>query len=302
MKYLNQKKEDKSGKIFFYIAILLLIGLLAVAFFVKPPSFKECKNQITAECACPENEKYIGNRNIIFIDATDEIVAGKIQDVERIIKEISFKENSFLNWISSGKKIDKTSIYLLADKKPVEMNPIASYCSFPPEVTWLLTDLSEDKEKRIKNASANDIKDAIEKIKNEKTSTFSHIVEGLAVATSNAASWSPGSQLVLISDLYENSPICGQFESGTISNFKTSSKDCKRWVDILGENLTRISSASNTKTSSVSICQILSKKQSNELILFWRELFQSKLDYDIKFTCDPTQMIDRHNELQKKLK
>jgi hypothetical protein len=300
MKYLNSNKDNKkNGKLFFVLTVVLLVLLFAVSIFISPPKFKECKNEISAQCACPEDEKYIGNRNIIFIDATDEVVAGKFQDLERIIKEISFGESNFINWISSGKKIEKTSIYLLADKKPVDMQPIASYCSFPPDATLLITDLSEDREKKIKNASINDIQNALKKIRYENTSTNSYIVEGLSVATSNAASWVAGSKLVIVSDLYENSVTCGQFETGRISDYVNVSKECNRWVDILGENLTRVSSSSINKKSSVSICQVLSKKQSDGLISFWRELFQSQLDYDVKFTCDPHQIQERHNFLNK---
>jgi hypothetical protein len=300
MKYLNSKKDsEKKGKLFFIITLVLLVLLFTISIFISPPEFKECKNDLSAQCACPEDEKYIGSRNIIFIDATDEIVAGKFQDVERIIKEISFSESNFFTWIASGKRIEKTSIYLLADKKPVDMQPISTYCSFPPDATLLLTDLSEDRVKKIKNASINDIQNALKKIRDEKASTHSYIVEGLSVATSNSASWVAGSKLVIVSDLYENSITCGQFDSGRISNYTNVGKECKRWADILGENLTRSSSASINQKSSVSICQILSKKQSDDLILFWRELFQSQLNYDVKFTCDPQQIQGRHNFLNK---
>jgi hypothetical protein len=265
----------------------------------QPPDLKICDNKLSPECVCPNDEKYIGRRNIIFVDATDNIVSGKFDDLRRIIKEISFIEVGFFEWFNSGKKVDKTSIYILSDKKPVDMKPIASYCSLPPEFTWLLTDLSETKEKQVKNAAINDVENALKKISEEKNSTYSHIVEGLAVATSNSASWSAGSKLILVSDLYENSAACGQFESGIINNYSNISSECKRWADILGENLKRSTNHSKDKVSSVSICQILSKKQSNELISFWRELFQDQLGSDMKLTCDPNQIDERHDFVNK---
>jgi len=297
---LIKPNSSSSGKKLFFIATLLLGLIFVVMMVAEPPQFKSCSEALTPDCVCPEDEKYIGKRNIIFIDATDDVVGGKFDDLKRILKEVSFSDVGFIKWLTTGKKIEKTSVYILSDKKPVDMKPIASYCSFPPEFTWLLTDLSESKEKQVKVAATNDVENALRKIRNEKNSTYSHIVEGLAVATSNSASWVAGSKLVIVSDLYENSSICGQFEAGRISNYENVSKECKRWADILGENLKKSSADSIDKVSSVSICQILSKKQSDELILFWRELFKSQLGYDIKLTCDPQQIQDRHNFLNKR--
>ena len=143
------------------------------------------------------------------------------------------------------------------------------------------------------------IKNAINKIENEKSSTKSYIVEGLAVSTSNSSHWTAGSKLIIASDLYENSPSCGFFETESIPKYGSVRQECKRWVEILGENMTRVSENSINKQSSVSICQFLSKKQTEGLVSFWRELFQSQLGYDVKITCDPNQIQDRHNFLNK---
>jgi hypothetical protein len=297
---LLKPNSSSNGKKLFFIAMLMLGIIFFATVVAEPPKFKSCGKELTPDCVCPENEKYIGKRNIILIDATDDVVGSKFDDLKRILKEVSFSDVGFFKWLTSGKKIEKTSVYILSDKKPVDMQPIAAYCSFPPEFTWLLTDLSESKERQVKVAATNDIENALKKIRNEKNSTYSHIVEGLAVATSNSASWVAGSKLVIVSDLYENSSLCGQFETGRISNYDNVSKECKRWADILGENLKKSSVASVDKVSSVSVCQILSKKQSDELILFWRELFKSQLGYDIKLTCDPQQIQDRHDFLNKR--
>lgn len=300
MKYnLKNKKNTNNGKLIFYFALLLLVCLVLISIFLKPPKFIDCTKEIDANCVCPAEEKFIGQRNIIFIDATDEIVKGKVEDIHRLIRETAFSEPGLFEWLKNNKKVNKTSIYILADKKPVDMTPIATYCSFPPDITWLLTDLSAKKEQKIKNTAVEDIKNAINKIQNEKSSTKSYIVEGLAVATSNSSHWTAGSKLIVASDLYENSPSCGYFETEKITPFGSVNQDCKRWVEILGENLTRVSENSINKQSSVSVCQFLSKKQTEGLISFWRDLFQSQLGYDIKMTCDPQQIQDRHNFLNK---
>lgn len=300
MKYnLPLKKNTNNGKLFFYLALALLLFVVLISIFLRPPKFDECISGLDASCVCPAEEKYIGRRNIIFVDATDEIVKGKIEDVYRLIRETAFSEAGLFEWLKNGRRVDKTAIYILADKKPVDMTPVATYCSLPPDITWLLTDLSAKKEEKIKKAAIDDIKNSISKIENEKSSTKSYIVEGLAIATSNSSHWTAGSKLILASDLYENSPSCGYFESEKITSFGSINQDCKRWVEILGENLTRVSENSINKQSSVSVCQFLSKKQTEGLISFWRDLFQSQLGYDIKMTCDPQQIQDRHNFLNK---
>ena len=300
MKYhLPTPKNTNNGKLFFYLALALLVLVILVSIFLRPPKFADCSKELDASCVCPAEEKYIGRRNIIFVDATDEIVKGKVEDVYRLIRETAFSETGLFEWLKNGRRIDKTAIYILADKKPVDMTPIATYCSLPPDITWLLTDLSAKKEEKIKRVAVDDIKNAINKIQNEKSSTKSYIVEGLAIATSNSSHWSAGSKLILASDLYENSPSCGYFETEKITKFSRVGQDCHRWASILGENLNRVSSSSVNQKSSVSICQFLSKKQSDGLVSFWRELFQSQLDYDVKFTCDPQQIQDRHYSLNK---
>jgi hypothetical protein len=175
------------------------------------------------------------------------------------------------------------------------MEPIATYCSLPPSVTWLFSEFSALQENKIKNSAKSTISDAIKSIISKSSVTYSHIVEGLAISTSSASNWTSGSKLVLISDLYENSSTCGYFENQSIPTFNSISSECKKWTDILGENISKKKSAGGSST--VAICQILSKKQQTGLIAFWRELFQSKLGYDILLTCDPEEIENRAKKL-----
>lgn len=297
MKYtLSLKNERKHGKLLL-VMMLVVLGLLGISSSVfLPPDFQKCKSgEVDPKCACPAEEKYIGKRNIVFIDVTDPLAAGKIKDVERIIAEVSFNETGLMAWIKNGKKVEKTSIYMLSDKKPVEMEPLATYCSLPPSITWLFSDFSETQENQIKDGAKSTISDAIKTIISKTSVTYSHIVEGLAIATSSASNWTSGSKLVLVSDLYENSTTCGYFESQSIPSFNSISSECKRWIDILGENISKKKSAGGSTT--VAICQILSKKQQTGLIAFWRELFQSKLGYDILLSCDPEEIENRAKSL-----
>jgi hypothetical protein len=297
MKYaLSRKNEKRHGKSLFFLMLVILVLLFVIGFVLKPPEFQSCKKgEISAKCACPVDQKYIGKRNIIFVDVTDSMSKGKVQDIDRLISETAFREMGLFEWIGNGKKIEKTSVYLLSDKKPIDMEPIASYCSLPPSLTWLVSEFSENEEKKIKEGSRSDIINAINRINAQNSVTYSHIVEGLAVSTSNSSNWISGSKLILISDLYENSDTCGYFESQPIPPFKSVSTQCKKWVEILGQNLTK-NSGQNGK-STVAVCQILSKKPKDGLIAYWRDLFQSQINYDIVLSCDPQEINQRSKNL-----
>lgn len=297
MKYtLSSHNEKKHGKSMFVMMLIVLALLVISSFLLIPPDFQKCKSgEVDPKCACPAEEKFIGKRNIVFVDVTDPLAAGKIKDVERIIEEVSFNETGLIPWIKSGKRVEKTSVYMLSDKKPVEMEPIATYCSLPPSITWLFSKFSETQEKKIKDGAKSTISNAIKTIISKSSVTYSHIVEGLAISSSSASNWNSGSKLVLISDLYENSPTCGYFESQSIPAFNNVSSECKKWTDILGENISKKKSAGGFTT--VAVCQILSKKQQTGLIAFWRELFQSKLGYDILLSCDPEEIENRAKSL-----
>lgn len=297
MKYtLSSRNQKKHGKSMFILMLIVLVLLAISSFLLIPPDFQKCNlGEIDPKCACPAEEKFIGKRNIVFVDVTDPLATGKVKDVERIITEVSFNEPSLLSWIKNGKKVEKTSVYMLSDKKPVEMEPIATYCSLPPTATWLFSKFSATQENNIKDGAKSTISDAIKSIVSKSSVTYSHIVEGLAIATSSASNWTSGSKLILVSDLYENSPTCGYFESQSIPAFNSVSSECKKWTDILGKNISKKKSTGGSST--VAICQILSKKQQTGLIAFWRELFQSKLGYDILLTCDPEEIENRAKAL-----
>lgn len=215
---LTQKTSGESvlAKRMMLFAIVFALCLFGVAYFFKPPTFVECKKgELEPRCVCPANESYIGKRNIIFVDITDKIPEGKIEDLYRLIKETAFVEQGFWSWITGGKKIEKTSIYLLSDQKPAEMTPVASYCSFPPNTTWLLTDLSATEEKRVKDVALVHVKKAVDDILQRWDAGRSHIVEALVTVTSNATYWKAGSKLIVFSDLYENSDTCGFLKAAT---------------------------------------------------------------------------------------
>jgi hypothetical protein len=288
----------------FGFAISILAFLLLCSQVLMPPDLINAESSDGAESTerittCPADDKYIGRRNIILIDATDAIVKGKEADLERIIRRTAFRDFGVWEWLFGGKKVDKTTIYLLSGANPAESKPVWSYCSFPPEITWLVSDFSESKERELKKSTIKDVKAAMVRVRSEKPSTHSNIVEALAVFTSNSNDWVGGSKLILFSDLYENSDSCGFFESGQVPSFSEVGPVCKNWVKKLSENLQRSTASMREFRSSVSICSILKKPPNPKIIQFWKELFQSNLKYDVIFTCDPEQIEDRHEALNR---
>jgi len=297
MKYASSKRNQNGhGKSLFILMLVILVFAIIFLAVTQPPDFESCENgEVSTKCACPSDQDYIGKKNIVFVDVTDQISGGKVEDINNLIERTAFRQMGMIEWISGGKKIEKTSVYMLADKKPIEMAPIATYCSLPPAITLILQ-FPGDEVKRIKQIAQKTILDAISKIKAQTSTTHSYIVEGLAVATSNSSSWKPGSKLILISDLFENSSSCGYFENESVPNFQNIKSECKRWVEIIGENLRQNSSISSGK-STVAVCQILSKKPKEGLVAFWRNLFQSELKYDILLTCNPDEINERSKYL-----
>ena len=292
------KTQPKYGKYAFFAMFFVLVILFGASFLFLPPKFKKCSTETGwNDCGCPLEDKYIGTRNVILVDLTDSLAAGKKEDVARLIEQISFKELPLLDWVRSGKKTERTSIYLLTDTHPAEMTPVVSLCAMPPGITWLVSEYSETQEREIKQGSQRAIGEAITRISSTSASSHSHIVEGLATATSNASSWTPGGQLVLISDLYENSSTCGFFEKTEIPSYQRIPTQCKRAVDLLGSNLKR--SYLSSSNSTVAICQILTKPLKPGLLAFWREMFQEQLGYDILLSCDPWEIKARTSFLNR---
>jgi hypothetical protein len=292
MKYnVKGTNSEKHGKKAFVGMLFVLTALALMSISLLPPAFNECKSgDLSPSCTCPSNASDIGKRNIIFVDVTDPLPQGKKEDLDRLVAEVALREIGLFEWLRNGKRAERTSIFLLSDKRPSAMEPVASFCTLPPGVSWLFSEFSEEQEKKLKNAGRENLGRAIQSIIDQKGVTASHIVEGLAVATSNSSSWTPGGKLILVSDLFENSSSCGFFERETIPRFSSIGNECKTYVNILGSNL--ISRNDQDKTIAA-ICQLHTKTPKEGLVGFWKELFQSQLNYDVLMSCDPAQILQR---------
>lgn len=269
------------------ITVPLLLFYLFLAFF-RQIEFMGCsEGNFKNTFKCPANEKHIIQKNIIFVDVTDKFPDGKRQDLSNLIFAFASQKQDFWDWVFNGVRVEKTSVYILTDQETVAMEPIAVFCSLPPDFALrLLPAHKRSDQKTIKK----NIEVIISKISSKGAANHSHIVNGLAAVTSNASYWESGGKLVLFSDLYENSATCGYFENGRIVAFDAISPECKAQVDILRRGLQKRADGGSKKNSTVAICQILSKEQHTNLPIFWQQLFRSSVGYDPLFACDPNEI------------
>lgn len=300
LKYQSKKKTDGGGKAFFIAALSLFIFIIGGWYAVLPGEFNKCEaGKNLHECGCPTNKDAISKRNIIIVDTTDYIAPGKFPDIENLIESYALKPEPFYEWIKNGKKVEMTSVYLLSDKIPSSMLPIGKFCKPPPEIA-LMASTSKDEMKKMQEGIKSELNMALKPLHNLAQAKESPIIETLAVVTSNATAWTPGGDLVLVSDLLQNSSKCGWFEGNNqIPKFSNTPSECKIFIDKFRAN-TQATNVYSGKTN-VAVCQlppIDGKNPKPGLIAFWRDFFQGALKYDLVETCNPSEINDRKVSLR----
>jgi hypothetical protein len=300
LKYQAKKKTNGGGKTFFIASLSLFIFLVSGWYAILPSEFNKCESGTNLhECGCPTDKNSISKRNIIIVDTTDYIAPGKFPDIENIIESYALKADPFFEWFKNGKKVEMTSIYLLSDKIPSSMLPIGKFCKPPPEIA-LMASTSNVKMKKMQEGIKIELKETLKPLRNLAQAKESPIIETLAVVTSNATSWTPGGDLILISDMLQNSSTCGWFEGGTpIPKFANTPNACKTFIDKFQANAqpTKVYSG---KTN-VAVCQlppIDGKSPKPGLMAFWHEYFQDALGYDFIATCNPNEINERKASLR----
>lgn len=297
MSYAIKKKTEKK-----YGKTLALSGVFTLLFFIvgflslKPPDFDDCAKLSSAECLCPKDKTNIARKNIILVDTTDAVRGGKFDDIEQLIKVFAQDSKPFRTWLADGKRVDQTSVYLLSDKAPTDMKPIASFCSLPPDVALLSSDLTGKQIRELENRTSGKLKQAFDELAKASNATSSPIIEALSVITSNAAYWNAGSNLIVVSDMIQNSAQCGWFEK--LSNapaFESMPYTCKRNIDQFAENV--LPNKVHSSKTSIAICTLPRSTIKPGLNEFWRTLFQDSLKYDYIATCDPLQIKSRYHDL-----
>ena len=293
---IKSKAEKKYGKALFLLSIFAFLFIIVGFLSLKPPEFDNCSSLNSAECLCPKDKSNISRKNIILIDTTDIVRGGKFDDIEQLVKEFAQGDKPFFKWLADGKRVDQTAIYLLADKAPADMRPIASFCSLPPEIALLASDLTGKQIRELGNKSSEKLKLAFIELSKSSNATSSPIIEALSIITSNATYWNPGSNLILVSDMIQNSAECGWFEKlPSAPPFKSISSSCKRNVDQFIENI--LPNKVHLFNTNIAICTLPRSTIKPALNEFWHSLIQDGLKYDYISTCDPLQVKSRYSDL-----
>jgi len=284
----EQQKKGGSGKSLFYSAVVTVaIGVIAY-YYLKPHEF-DIKD------GCPINAENILHRNVVIVDTTDPIREGKQADIELIIREFASTNKPVFQWINEGKKADQTSIFLLSDTAPVDMKPVAKFCSQPPSFLLQSSSTGAAIRKNIESVNSH-ISGALQILLGGKSSAQSPIIETLSIITSSPSYWRQGSTLILVSDLMQNTSKCGFFDSmSVIPNYSKSPSSCIQSLEVLNENLRPTSTYQEPTV--VAICELPSALQKSGKIQYWRELFQKAMGYDVSFTCDPKSILARRTAL-----
>lgn len=293
---IKKKVEKKYGKIFFLLSLFTFLFFVVGFLSLKPPEFDDCSKLDSAECLCPKDRSNISRKNIILVDTTDPVRGGKFDDVEQLIKVFAQESKPLFAWVADGKRVDQTSIYLLADKAPADMRPIASFCTLPPDIALFASDLTAKQIRILENKATEKLKVAFADLTKSTTAVSSPIIEALSLITSNATYWNPGSNLILISDMIQNSPECGWFENLPAAPlFKSIPNSCKRRVDQFIENI--LPNKVHKSKTSISICSLPRSTIKPGLNDFWHDLIQDGLKYDFISTCDPLHIKSRYRDL-----
>ena len=216
-----------------------------------------------------------------------------------MIKVFAQEGKPFFAWIADGKRVDQTAIYLLSDKAPADMRPIASFCNLPPDLALFAGNLTAKQIRELENKAADKLKRAFVELTKSANATSSPIIEALSIITSNATYWNPGSNLILVSDMIQNSSECGWFDNlPAAPSYKSIPNSCKRRVDQFVENV--LPNKVHPFYTSIAICTLPRSTIKPGLNEFWHSLIQEGLKYDFIATCDPLQIKSRYLDLNYK--
>ncbi len=311
MRYSSSRtiRPTGNGRKVFFGALISASLLFAVYFVISPPSLGELKcervdptspDNGSVGCGCPDRDDAIRRRNVLIIDTTDSLRDGKVDDIERLISAFGTSPLPLLEWLSSGKKTDMTSIFVLADKPVADMRPLAKFCSPPPRVAQQIGATVQDINALARNMKAR-TSEVVLGLHAASNSSQSPIVETLATIVRSSSHWSPGSTLILASDLIENSPACGWFEKlPTIPSLNSVPSGCDNLVRTLQEGLRP--NQAHPDTSVVAFCTLPGKSEKPGLRAFWSDISKGALQSDALFSCDPAVILARREFLSKRAK
>ncbi len=308
MRYKSARRVESDGKPkkIFYVTLASAVMLFAAFFLMMPPAFGDlvCDRSASANgdkgCGCPTSDDAIRYRNVIVVDTTDPLRKGKYDDIERLVNSVGTTPRSFWQWLVSGKKTDMTSVFVLSDTPVADMQPVAKFCSPPPEFALLIGFKGTEVNALIGNMKAR-TKEAIFAMQSASTASQSPIVETLATVVRSSSHWAPGSTLIVASDLIENSPTCGYFEKlPTIPPLNSVPSACDNLVRTLQEGLRP--NQAHPGTSVVAFCTLPGKSEKPGLRVFWSDISRGALQSDALFSCDPAVIQSRREFLIERTK
>jgi len=293
--------EDRTARNVFFTMVALAVMAVLLYLTVKPLALKSsCNPVFDVACACPSDPNDVKRRNLLIVDTTDPLRAGKVSDIEELLGTFASGSKGFVEWIRDGKKPDQTSVFLLSNVAPPDMRPIAVFCTQPPAVSIAAGNTGE-KIRELQLLHSAHVTSALKKLEGGKGADQSPIVEALAILTGNASAWRPGGTIILASDLVQNTAQCGFFER--LQNIPPVSRlpsTCIQEIRTLRERIRP--SSTYPEATVVALCEIPGKTRKDGLLAFWREIFQEPLGYDVLLTCDPQEITSRRSQLSARVK
>jgi len=296
----NQSQDNTARNIFFtmlFLALLVLITYLAL----KPLALNSSCNPIVDKaCTCPSDPNEINRRNLFVVDTTDPLRVGKVADIEEILRNFASGPKGLIEWLQDGKKPDQTSVFLLSNVAPPDMQPVAVFCTQPPTISVFLGNKGREI-RELQALHSAKVASALKKFEGGVSANQSPILETLAIITSNSSAWRAGGTLVLASDLLQNTSKCGFFEQAQkIPSVDMLPAACLQDIRTLQEKIRP--SAIYPGPSVVALCELPGKTRKEGLLAFWRNIFQEPLGFDVILSCDSKEIFARRKIFSESIK
>lgn len=296
----EDQKPTTARNVFVLTAVTATLMFSGVLLLQPPSTIERCDSTTNIRCSCPADPDAIKHKNILLVDTTDPLRAGKVSDIEQLLTTFTFRQKDLVEWLQDGKRADQTSVFLLSNVAPPDMKPVAIFCTQPPRWSTLISGTGQ----AIKDSQliqTNTVKTAMKKLESGQSFGESPIIEALAILTSNATAWRPGGTMIIASDFLQNTPNCGYFERmSSIPAVSALPRECSTDVRRIAENI--LNTSTYRDPTVVAFCEIPGKPKKDGLQAFWLEVFQEPLSYDVTRSCDPQEIINRRLQLKAQLK
>jgi len=300
-----QKKRKSTtvgnGKRLFLLTLVLVTPIVAFLLYFKPPDLYVCNDKDQNHCGCPVEKKTgidqskIGKKHLLLIDVTDKLPEGKRDDLAQVVRRFSDENVSLSEWLSSGRKSEMLSVFLIGPKDPANTRAEASLCKLPPKLSMLL--VAKTKTTNVISESSRVTQKIVDRAYSFDRYGESRIVESIATITSSATHWAAGSALILASDLRENSVQCGLFERDEVKNRGRPSQACQQFFSDIRTNMHQTDS--KLSISRAFICRFSTKDPKEGLKAYWDEMFFQAIEVNPYYTCSINEALEvlktRHN-------